>query len=433
MRHALAALSGAFALLAGGAAEVLAAQPAVEFEFSGSARVRYESLGAVYRAGLDGSDQLLSTQVFLRGEASRDRLHLVGELIDARGHLHDDGSAISSSSFNALDVFQIYVDGELTDRLTARVGRFTMPIGSGRLSDASSFSNVPVSFEGVRLQLDINDDWRAIGFFTAPVTRDPADRQALADNRMGLDYADWHTRFYGAHLARSGLPHGLRAEAYVFALDENGGARLVTPGVRLRRPPQEGAVDFDAEWMVQTGHTVVGAARHNVSAMSGHGAIGYTFERANPVRLSAQLAYASGDRAGSADWNRFDPLFGGRGSDFGHTGLFGPIARENLVSLGVRAEWSNGPVRARVLAQDVRLASASDVWGRGRLQDTGGASGRHVGQVIDTRIQWDAMPGRLTVEWGAAALIKGDFARNAPGAPNTGNAVYSYLMLTTRF
>ncbi|HCY54342.1 MAG TPA: alginate export family protein, partial [Oceanicaulis sp.] len=74
-----------------------------------------------------------------------------------------------------------------------------------------------------------------------------------------------------------------------------------------------------------------------------------------------------------------------------------------------------------------------DSWGRARLTDASGASGRHVGQVIDTRIQWDAVPDRLTVEWGAATLIKGDFARNAPGAPDTGNSVYSYVSLSTRF
>jgi hypothetical protein len=426
-------LPAALVWLADGAAQAQQAQGPVNVEFSGSARLRYESLGAVYRAGLDGSDQLLSTQIFLRGELSGESLRLVGELIDARGYLQDDGSAISSSAYNAADIFQLYIEAGISERLTARLGRFTMPLGSGRLSDASSFSNVPASFEGVRLQLDIDENWRAIGFFTAPVTRDPADRQALAKNRMGLDYADWHTRFYGAHLARNGLAYGLRAEAYLFALDENGGDRLITPGLRLRRPPQEGQYDFDAELMFQTGHRVVGATRRDVAAAAFQANAGYTFGRENPVRLSAHISYASGDRQGSIDWNRFDPLFGGRGSDYGHTGLFGPIARENLLSYGARAEWTSGPVRARLVAHDVYLAARTDSWGRARLTDASGASGRHVGQVIDTRIQWDAVPDRLTVEWGAAALIKGDFARNAPGAPDTGDTLYSYLSLSTRF
>ncbi|MGY6662285.1 MAG: alginate export family protein [Glycocaulis sp.] len=419
--------------LSGAAAHPQAPQPSVELEFSGSARVRAETLGAHYRAGMNGSDQLLSTQLFLRGEARLESVTLVGELIDARGYLQDDGSVISSSAYNAADIFQLYAEAQVSSQLTAKIGRFTMPLGSGRLSDASSFSNMPANFEGVRLQLDIDENWRAIGFFTAPVIRDPADRQALADNRMGLDYADWHTRFYGAHLSRNGLPHGLRAEAYVFALDENGGARLVTPGVRLRRPPQEGQYDFDAELMLQTGHTIIGATRRDVSAAAFQANTGYTFERENPVRLSAHLSYASGDRPRSASWNRFDPLFGGRGSDYGHTGLFGPIARENLISYGARAEWSNGPVRARLVAHDVYLASRTDSWERARLRDGSGNSGRHIGQVIDTRVQWDAVPERLTVEWGAAALIKGDFARHAPGAPDTGNSLYSYLSLSTRF
>lgn len=426
-------LAGALALLAGMNSVADARQSTVEMDFSASLRVRAETLSAAYRAGGQGSDQLVSTQVFLRGEARWDSLRLVGQIIDARGYLQDDGSVVSSSAYNAADLFQLYAEADIPGPLTARIGRFTMPLGSGRLSDASSFSNVPASFEGIRLQFDLDENWRGTGFFTAPVTRDPSDRQALADNRMGLDSADWQTRFYGVHLTRGNLPRGLRGEAYVFALDENRGAMLVTPGVRLRLPPQDGAFDFDAEWMLQTGHTVIGTTRRDVSAMSAHGVVGYTFARTNPVRLSAQISYASGDRQGSADWNRFDPLFGGRGSDYGHTGLFGPISRENLVSYGARAEWSNGPVQARILAQNVYLASSSDIWERGRLQDATGASGRHIGQVIDTRVRWDLRPERLTLEWGAAALIKSNFASHAPGAPEPGNAVYSYVSLSAKF
>lgn len=432
MQARLAVMTGALALLALAAAEAIAVQPPVETQVSGSARVRAETLSAAYRAGFDGSDQLLSTQVFLRGEARGANWRLAGELIDARGYWQDDGSAISSSTYNALDVHQLYAEADITDRLTARIGRFTLPLGSGRLSDSSSFSNVPANFDGARLQLDVDEHWRAIGFFTAPVIRNPAGRQGLTDNRVELDHAHWDTRFYGAHLSRTGLPHRLRAEAYVFALDE-GDTRLVTPGLRLRRPPAEGAFDFDAEWMLQTGRTVIATIRRDVRASALHANAGYTLVRQNPVRLSAHISYASGDRRGSADWNRFDPLFGGRGSDYGHTGLFGPISRENLLSYGARIEWTNGPVRARLVAHDVYLASSTDIWGRGRLRDEAGNSGRHVGQILDTRVQWDVLPERLTVEWGAAALFKGRFARDAPDAPDTGNSVYSYLMLTTRF
>lgn len=395
--------------------------------------MRAETLSAAFRAGFDGSDQLLSTQLLLRGQVSGRTWRLAGELIDARGYWQDEGSAISSSEYNALDIHQLYAEADITDRLTARIGRFTLPLGSGRLSDASSFSNAPANFDGARLQFDVDDDWRAIAFFTAPVIRHPAGRQGLIDNRMRLDHADWDTRFYGAHLSRTGLPLGLRAEAYLFVLEEAGDARRVTPGFRLRRPPAQGAFDFDAEGMLQTGHTVIATSRRDVSASALQASTGYTFVRENPVRVSAHISYASGDRQGSGDWNRFDPLFGGRGSDYGHTSLFGPISRENLVSYGARAEWTNGLVRARLLAHDVYLASRTDIWARGRLRDETGDSGRHVGQVLDARLQWDVLPERATVEWGAAALFKGHFAREAPHAPNTGNSTYSYLMLTTRF
>lgn len=433
MHRRFAAAAGALVLLALGATDAAAVQRPVELEFSGSVRLRAETLSAAYRAGHDGSDQFLSSRVLLRGEARTARFALVGEFIDARGYWQDDGSVIASSEYNAADIFQLYAEARITDQLAVRIGRFTMPLGSGRLSDASSFSNAPANFEGVRVQLDPDRDWRVTGFFISPVRRAPSGRQALMDNRAAMDAADWNTRFYGLHLARENLPLRWRAETYVFVLEEEGGVRLVTPGARLQRPPQAGALDVDLEWMIQTGHTIAGATRLDVSATSAQGVVGYTFARANPVRLAAHISYASGDRPGSSGWNRFDPLFGGRGSDYGHTSLFGPLSRENLASYGARVEWSSGPVRARLLAHDVYLASRTDIWARGRLRDASGNSGRHVGRVIDARVSWDVLPDRATIEWGAAILKKGRFAREAPNAPSTGDSAYSYLMVTTRF
>jgi len=39
----------------------------------------------------------------------------------------------------------------------------------------------------------------------------------------------------------------------------------------------------------------------------------------------------------------------------------------------------------------------------------------------------------LRLEAGAAVLFKGDFATDAPGAPQDDNPLYSYVMLTRSF
>ncbi|MGY6533341.1 alginate export family protein [Glycocaulis sp.] len=429
----MSATSGA--ALAEDASAPQAEAPGFEVNFSGSVRVRYETVSAPFRAGLEGSDQFLSSQIFLRADARMGQVAGVVELIDARGTLADDGSIVATSAVNALDIYQAYLDLPLGERVRVRAGRFIMPIGSKRLADASSFSNVPDNFEGVQLHVSPGEHWQLLGFVTAPVERRSSDQASLRRNAQGFDRADWDTRFMGAHLTRTSLPESLNAEAYLFVLDQADGTRLYTPGARLWREPEPGRADFEAELIGQTGQAVMGGVREDVRAASTHFVAGYTFDTRWTPRLSVQTAWASGDDvAGDGEWKRFNPLFGGRGSDFGHTGIFGPLSRQNMIITGARLQVREGPVRAHLLVQDVRLASGSDQWVRARLRDETGASGRHVGQVVDARIQWRALPERrLDIEFGTATLLKGRFAREAPGAPDATNPVYGYLAVSTRF
>ena len=54
-------------------------------------------------------------------------------------------------------------------------------------------------------------------------------------------------------------------------------------------------------------------------------------------RLIFQYDYASGDDdPNDADNNRFDTLYGARRFDFGPTGIYGPFARANLSTPGMR-------------------------------------------------------------------------------------------------
>lgn len=428
----MSATSGA--ALAEDASAPQAEAPGFEVNFSGSVRVRYETVSAPFRAGLEGSDQFLSSQIFLRADARMGQVAGVVELIDARGTLADDGSIVATSAVNALDIYQAYLDLPLGERVRVRAGRFIMPIGSKRLADASSFSNVPDNFEGVQLHVSPGEHWQLLGFVTAPVERRSSDQASLRRNAQGFDRADWDTRFMGAHLTRTSLPESLNAEAYLFVLDQADGTRLYTPGARLWREAAPGRADFEAELIGQTGDQPVGGNTLDVRAWSAHAAAGYTFEGAWSPRLSAQLVYASGDdNPADARWNRFNPLFGARRGDFGSTGLSFTHFRENLIAFGPRLDLRNGPAAIVVQVQESRLASDTDRWRVAGLRDTSGQSGSRIGTLAEVRGTYWLKPDRLQLEAGTMVLFRGEFARNAPNAAASSDPVYGYVMLSAPF
>ncbi|XBQ15442.1 MAG: alginate export family protein [Oceanicaulis sp.] len=410
------------------AAVALAAEPV--FTFEGSTRVRYETLSAPFRAGRQGSDQQLSWRTRILGEYDAGAVTFGIEGFDSRAYLTDDGSFLSSTAINTLDVLQAYVRLD-HEKGALQAGRFVMNVGSRRLAGENSFRNWPSAFEGVRGEYALSDDLTFEAFYTAPVERRPGDRAALLDNDQEFDEADWDTRFWAAHLTHGNLFSGVDGEVYLFGLNEDGGDDLYTLGGRLERGAEAGAFDFDLELMWQTGETGAGL---DVSAANLHAEAGYSFAGAWSPRLSAQLIYATGDEnPADAEFNRFDRLYGLRRGQLGQTGIMGPLDIENIVALGGRLEVARGPVTAHVLLQTVSLASDTDRWRRAGLRDVTGGSGDHVGEVIDTRLRWWIAPDRLRLEAGAAVLFKGEFAKTAPGAPDDDTPVYSYLMLTKYF
>lgn len=411
-----------------GAAQSNMAEPASAFTFEGSTRIRYETLSAPFRAGREGSDQQVSWRTRALGEYKADRITFGAEFFDSRAWLTDEGSVLSSTAINTLEVLQAYVRADIEGG-EVQAGRFVMNVGSRRLAGENSFRNFPATFEGVRGAFTLFEGLKLDAFYTAPVERKPGDRASLLDNEHEFDEADWDTRFWAAHLTRSDLAPGVDGEVYLYGRTIDGGTDLYTLGARLSG--ERGKADFDLETMWQTGETGAGL---DVASAFVLAETGYQFDGDWSPRLSAQLVYASGDEdAGDGEWNRFDRLYGLRRGVLGQTGIFGPLDLENIIALGVRLEVARGPVSAHVLVQDVSLASDTDRWRRAGLRDVTGASGDHVGQVIDTRLQWWLQRDVLRLEAGAAVLFKGEFATGAPGAPRDDNPLYTYVMLTRSF
>ncbi len=425
---ALATLMVSFSATTAASAPALAEEAASGFIFEGSTRVRYETLSAPFRAGRDGSDQQISWRTRALGEYHADSITFGAEFFDSRAWLTDEGGNVSSTAINTLEVLQAYVRADIEGG-EVQAGRFVLNVGSRRLAGENSFRNFPSTFEGVRGAFTLAEGLTLDAFYTAPVERKPGDRASLLDNEHEFDEADWDTRFWAAHLTRADLAPGVDGEIYLYGLDKDGGDELYTVGSRLSG--ERGAADFDLEAIWQTGETGGGL---DVASAFVLAEAGYQFDGDWSPRLSAQLVYASGDDdAGDADWNRFNSLYGLRRGVLGQTGIFGPLDLENIVALGARLEVARGPVAIDVLVQDVSLASDTDRWRRSGLRDVTGSSGDHVGQVLDTRLRWWVKRDVLRLEAGAAVLFKGDFATDAPGAPQDDNPLYTYVMLTRSF
>ena len=155
--------------------------------------------------------------------------------------------------------------------------------------------------------------------------------------------------------------------------------------------------------------------------------VGFQFDDANKTRLEGLFDYASGDRDGSdGEQNRFDTLFGARRWEYGPTGIFGPFARANMLSPGLRLSLS--PFERTQVMFTHRLhyrASNEDAWTAANLNDVGGS--RFIGHFTEAQVAYDIVPKSLRFEIGAAYLQGGSFVEEAATTDWNGNSAYVYV------
>jgi hypothetical protein len=121
-------------------------------------------------------------------------------------------------------------------------------------------------------------------------------------------------------------------------------------------------------------------------------------------------------------------LFGARRLDFGPTGIYGPFARSNINSPGLRVGIApHRTFEAFTAYRLFWLASATDSWGPAGVRDATGSSGRFVGEHVEVMGRWTPIPN-FVLEVGAAYLRAGEFARTA----GTHDAAYVYTQTTLR-
>lgn len=367
--------------------------------------------------------------------------------MDGRHYGGGVGSALSVSNVNALDVLQLFAEfrfgtnGNDLPRHQLRLGRQTIDLGSRRLVARNNFRNTINAFTGASWRWVASDTRSSAHvFWTTPVRRRPDDLASTIDNVIELDDQDLDVQFFGGFYERKLRIGALQVEGYVYGLEEDApGTRhrsLITPGVRLRRPAATGELDIEIETAYQFGNSRLDATGPSLDhqAWFQHLSVGYTFRAPWTPRVRFAFDFASGDRdPDDTDNQRFDTLFGARRFEYGPTGIYGAIARSNIASPELRLELKPGSdLQWLVATRALRLASRRDTWTAASITDASGASGRHLGQQVETRIRWNLRQSTVRLEAGIAYLFNGRFQEEAVGGQGTDTA-YGYFQTSWTF
>lgn len=408
-------------------------------------RIRYEHLEDQFRTGRKGDDQILAVRTLLHVRLDlTDRLTAGVEIMDSRIYLEDSFTPVSSAHANAVELLQAY--GSFSSQWpeggasTLRFGRITLDVGSRRLVARNRFRNTLNAFTGLDWQWKGKSGRGFRAFYTLPIQRRPGDVQSLRENQVEFDKESFDVNFWGFHHDRD-LPWGDRGEVFVFGLHERdapdrptSNRQIVTPGFRIVRKARLDAFDYQVETALQFGksHSSKSSAENlDHFAYFHHFEFGYTFDLPLSPRLVAQYDYASGDKKPNDGKNgRFNTLFGARRFDFGPTGIYGPFARSNINTPGVRLQLQpTQGVTAFFAYRAYWLASKKDTWTTSGVRDASGDSGSFVGSQLEMRLRWDVVPGNVRLETGAAHLFAGKFADDAPNGNDQGDATYVYTQL----
>lgn len=402
--------------------------------FGLSHRARFEHLENDFRASTPGSVSALSLRTLVTGELRFAPVVVSAELQDSRAFA-TTSAPLTTSLINPLELLQatvglraqgLFIAG---DEASLTLGRQTLDVGSRRLVARNEYRNTINGFTGLDAQWASPARHVLRAFAVLPVVRAPSTIEGLAVNAIEFDRENTDALLWGAFYGAAPWRSRVQLQPLLLGLHERDSARvetanrsLITPALRVLRPPAPGALDFQLELMGQVGSSRATAAIADTTdlwhrAASVHASAGFLFDVAWRPRVALQFDGATGDAdPGDTVNGRFDPLFGARRFDFGPTGLFGALARSNLNAPGLRLECApQQTLDVLAEARLVWLASARDAWTTAGLRDPWGASGTFVGEQLEARVRWTPFPRNLVFEVGGAAFLRGAFALNAPG------------------
>jgi len=423
-----------------------AAESPKRFSISGSFRLRYESMDNTFRAVGPGQDELLLSRLLVHAQMNGERFYGGFELQDSRAWMEQDLTPVGTDDVNALEPLRAYF-GYRNEAVDIQVGRMTMDVGSRRLVSRNRMRNTINSFTGVHVKWTRPGSVGVQAFLTMPVARLPnnLERDRLRNNEFELDQEHWDRILWGLHVSDVRIGDGLDTEWYLYGIREKDRPSLptrnrdfLTAGFRTHNAGDLWAYEF--ETAIQHGKSRASALPLDTTDLDHrawfvHGEVSRKLRGSWEPRVIFRFDYASGDEdPDDGEFNRFDTLYGDRRWEFGPTGIYGALTRSNILSPGVALRSKPGPsTDFRIDYRPAWLASDRDFMPTAVLRDLDGNSGSFIGQQVDLRWRWWTPSRNLTVDFTAAYLWKGEFLKNAPGAPPPSNTAYAYISTALAF
>ncbi|HAS48945.1 MAG TPA: hypothetical protein DCS33_06620 [Gammaproteobacteria bacterium] len=406
------------------------------FTISGEHQGRFEHYNGNVYAGASDNDGVFFYRTTIDAEYKRERFSAQVEVMDSRQGQADRDTRLSTSHVDSLDILQANVGLKFGENGASevRIGRFTQDWGTRTLVARNRYRNTINSFDGVSFthQQANGNEFKFLS--TQPVRRTPRDRLSLLDNERQADKSSEALRLHGAFASLPNLlptllnndALNLNLETYYLLLKEKDTRKLETSnrelhtfGFRIRSAAAPNTWDINLETIFQLGERR-GSSNPADTVDLDHQAfhqrieLAYSFDTPSRLRAIFELNYASGDNSPfDGDSGRFDTLFGVTAFEFGPVALYAPISRSNIITPGIRLTAT--PWKNIALMADYRhfwLAENRDSWGRTGQRDITGSSGSYMGQHIELRVRWTAIPGNVRVDSGLIALNPKGLARD---------------------
>lgn len=383
----------------------------------GEARIRYERFdNPGWGADPEDLSGYLLQRYLLHGDLRLSpRVRLFGQLESSRENGRVNGPRETDE--DRLDVNQFFADWtpvqEGADRVTLRLGRQEVEIGSSQFTSARNGLNDRLSFDGIRAFGEVKD-WR----FHAMTTRVVQTRRGVFD-----DSPDRQDTLSGFFIARShDLVPGADSHAVVYVNRrtdattryQDGSLREERMSIGTRWWGRSEHWDYNYELGAQRGDFGPGSIRAWYLSTD----TGYRLDRVSRPRLGLRFNVGSGDRKrGDGELNTFSPMFAATAYS-GLAGLVGPsnsigaapsvsfeVDESKVLSFGMIGFW-------RQSAEDGVYNIFTEVQRR-----AAGSRARHVGNQYTVQFVWQITPHAswlTTISYFTA----GRFLRETPPGEN---------------
>ena len=395
-----------------------------KLDIGGEARVRYHSENNIRGLGLTGRDDdfwLTRLRLFANYRVN-EYFRLYGEYLYA-----DSGGEFFNNrpiEENRGEIQNLFVDANLTENLTLRVGRQELLYGAQRLISPLDWANTRRTFEGVS-GLYNGEKWNVDGFFVHPVNRNAATESKIDDANEDED-------FYGVYATRKGLDIGIVDAYYLGYNNDQVDFDYHTIGSRVAGASGGGLL-YEVEGGVQFGENSPGFGDHSAEFFTGGLGRKLNLGDWKPT-VWFWYDYASGgdDVPAARGDDGFDHLF-----PLAHkyNGLMDIFGRRNLHDLNAQFITPIGDKVSLLLwyhqfylVEDTTPYSVVMT----PFNAANAAGDRDLGQEIDVLFNININP-RNNVLVGYSHFNSGAYYEETPGVPTDADADFFYFQYQTQF